>query len=180
MTALANQRVTPEVLALAQALAPVVHQSRLFGVTSEQQALTIMLVGYELGFNLTGSFSYVHVIKGKPSVSPEGVLARVLASGQLAEWKHETDRATFYRVWMKRKNGLEHSEMFTLQDAIKADLVKPESGWVHWTANMLKWRTIGFCLDILFPDIVTGLLRWDELDVAVTDAGALVPTEGDV
>lgn len=174
-TALAlRQPITSEVVTMATQLAPAIHQSRLFGVNSEEQALAVMLVGHELGFSLTGSFSYVHIIQGKPSVSPQGVLALVMASGELESWSHDTDRATYYTVRMKRRNGLEHTETFTLHDAINADLVKPDSAWVKWLPNMLKWRCIGFCLDVLFPDLIGGLLRADELGAAVDDDGRVI------
>lgn len=174
-TALAlRQPITSEIVTMVTQLAPAIHQSQLFGIHSEHQAMAIMLVGHELGFSLTGSFAYVHIIQNKPSVSPQGVLALVMASGELESWTHRTDRATYYTVQMKRRNGLEHVETFTLQDAIAADLVKPGSAWEKWLPNMLKWRCIGFCLDVLFPDLIGGLLRADELGAAVDDDGRVI------
>jgi hypothetical protein len=46
------------------------HQARLFGVNNAEQAMAIMLKGYELGLGLTASFEFVQVVQGRPALSP--------------------------------------------------------------------------------------------------------------
>ena len=77
---------------------------------------------------------------------------------------------------MKRRNGLEHSERFTMADANRAGLVKPDSGWTKYPANMLRWRTVGYCIDVLFPDVTGGMKRADEFGAAISPDGEVIAT----
>ena len=174
--ALARRSVTPEIVQMAGVLGPMAHASRLFGINSPEQAIAIMLTGYELGFGLTASFDFIHIIQGKPSISPRGALALVHASGELAGMTidEQPDRCT---VTMKRRNGLEYTTTFSLQDALAADLIKPDSAWIKWQRNMLRWRPIGFCIDVLFPDVVGGLRRSDEYGAPVDIDGNVIAGE---
>jgi hypothetical protein len=74
---------------------------------------------------------------------------------------------------MKRSNGFAYSVEFTIDDAKQAGLVKPDSAWEKYPANMLRWRAVGFCADVVFPDILGGLKRTDEL-AAVDEQGNVI------
>jgi hypothetical protein len=84
---------------------------------------------------------------------------------------------------MKRKNGLEYEYTFTLDDAKRAGLIKSEaekyanSAWGKYEANMLKWRCIGYVLDVLFADLMGGMKRSDEFGAAVDDGGRVIDGE---
>lgn len=175
---LAVRQTTMDVWALIQSIAPASLQSRLFGVATVEQAAMIMLKGHELGLGLAASFEFIVVIEGKPSVTPKGALALIYQSGQLAGMKIENiindkNEPWACKVWMKRINGFEYTAVFTMDDAQRAGLVKDKSGWDKYPANMLRWRAIGYCADIVFPDVIGGMLRPEEL-------GATVNAEGDV
>ncbi len=155
------------------AVAPTMHASRLFGVSSPEQAAAIMLKGFELGLGLTASFEFVQVVLGKPTLSPRGALAILMRSGELAGFKLDLDDQ-HCTVWMKRRNGFEHSETFTIDDAKRAGLVKPGGAWEAYPKNMLKWRAIGFTIDTLFSDVVGGMKRADEFGADVDLQGNVV------
>jgi hypothetical protein len=72
---------------------------------------------------------------------------------------------------MKRKNGFEYTVTFTIEDAKQAQLIKPDSGWDKYPANMLRWRAIGYCIDVVFPDVIGGMKRSDDLGVNITPEG---------
>jgi hypothetical protein len=164
--------------ALIQSIAPTSLQSRLFGVATVEQAAMIMLKGHELGLGLAASFEFIDVIQGKPGVNPKGALALIQQSGLLAGMKIENivndeDKPWACKVWMKRTNGFEYTSIFTMDDAKRAGLIKPDGGWDKYPANMLRWRAIGYCADIVFPDVIGGMLRPEEL-------GATVSADGDI
>ena len=55
---------------------------------------------------------------------------------------------------MKRNDTqFEYSVEWTIENAAKAGLVKDKSGWDKYPANMLRWITLGFCADVVAPDI---------------------------
>ena len=180
--ALAQRIPTQTVWAMIMQVAPVIYASRISKAANPEQAAAVMLVGNELGFGLAASFQYIHIIEDKICVSPQGALAVVLYSGQLIDWKMEPGDHSFH-CWMKRKNGLEYEYSFSFADAKKAGLIKPEpekylaSAWCKYEPNMLKWRTVGYVLDVLFADLMGGLKRADEFGAAVDDAGKVIEGE---
>ena len=81
-TALAvrKQELNFDIWQTITAVAPVMKDSRLFGVTTAEQAMAIMAKGYEMGLTLTASFEFITVIQGKPTLTPRGALALVQQS----------------------------------------------------------------------------------------------------
>jgi hypothetical protein len=162
---------------VVKAVSPTMHQSRFFGVTSADQAAAIMITGAELGLSLSASFQFIQVVEGKVTLSPRGALALLMSSGELAGFKVESSD-TACTVWMKRRsNGFEHTETFTMDDAKRANLVKDRGAWVTYPKNMLRWRAIGYAIDLLFSDVVGGLKRADEFGATLNTSGDVV--EGD-
>jgi hypothetical protein len=164
---------------MIQAIAPTMHQSRLFGVTSPDQAAAILLKGYELGLSFTASFEFLQVVQGKTAMIPRGALAMILnsplcAGVKIDDLKDNAGSPTGCTVWMKRTNGFEYTVTWTMTDAIKAGVVKPESGWASYPGNMLRWRAVGFCADVVFPDVIGGMKRADELGADLTPEGDVV------
>lgn len=181
-TAIVRREITPDVWAMIERIAPTMQKSRLFGVATVEQAASIMLKGVELGLPLTASFDLIHVIDGKPSLSPRGALALVLQSSEYAgmEINEEADEKTGPKsctVTMKRKNGLVYTTRFSMDDARRAGIAKPDSGWAKYPAQMLKWRCVGFCIDVVFPDVIGGMKRADELGGTITPEGDVVDAE---
>jgi len=167
--------VTRETWALIEEIAPVAFASRMFGVTKEQ-AMVVMLKGHELGLGLASAFEFIHVIDSKPSLAPKGALAMIHQSGELAslEIKDLTDskgNPTRCKVTMKRKNGFEYATEFSMADAQRAGVIRDKSGWEKYPANMLRWRAIGYCADVVFPDVIGGMYRLEELGVDVNADG---------
>jgi len=176
---LATRRtLTPDIWRMVQEIAPVMHKSRLFGVMSQEQAVAIMLKGWELGLSLTASFEFIAVIKGRPTLTPRGALALALQSGELEDFKVEDiekdGQPWACKVSGKRRNGISYTLTFTMDDARRAKLIKPDGGWETYPANMLRWRAIGFWLDVVMPDIIGGMKRADEFGAAVDANGDVV------
>lgn len=173
------KRLTPDVWQMIQNVAPAMHQSRLFGVSSTEQAAAIMLRGYELGLPLAASFDFINVIQGKPSLNPRGALAIAQNSGQMEAFKVEdlTDpqgNPTRCRITGRRVGGHDYTIEVSMDDARRAGLVKPGSGWESWPGNMLRWRAIGFWLDVVMPDVIGGMKRADEYGADITPDGEII------
>jgi hypothetical protein len=179
----ATRELTPGVWAMIEKMAPVMHKAHLFGVTSPDQAAAIMLKGYELGLSITASFELVQVIQGKPALSPRGAMAILLSHPAVQEIKIERitdEKKNFfgYQCHMTRKNGFSFVGAFTLEDARRAGLLKPDSGWVKYPENMCMWRAVGFAADVVFPDVTAGmtsLMKAPEMyGVALTQGGDVI------
>lgn len=173
------QQLNGDIWQTITAVAPVMKDSRLFGMATEAQAMAVMAKGYELGLTLTASFEFIQVIEGKPALTPRGALALVMQSGLLENLKIEDlkDSAgvpSTCRVTMKRKGGFEYTSEFTMEDAKRAGLVKPNGNWEKYPANMLRWRSVGYCIDVAFSDVCGGMKRADEFGATIDFSGNVV------
>ena len=179
----ATRELTPGIWAMIERMAPVMYKAHLFGVQSPEQAAAVMLKGYELGLSITASFEFVQVIDGKPALSPRGAMALLLSNPSVGkiDIKRLTDSKGFtgYECTMTRaNNGHTHTSKFSLEDAQRAGLMKPNSGWAKYPENMCLWRAIGFAADVVFPDVTAGmttLMKAPEMyGVALTEGGDVV------
>lgn len=158
-------------------LAPTIHASRLFNVASPEQAATIMLKGYELGLPLTAAFEFIHIVQSKPTLSPRGALALIQQSGLLADLQIEDDADSCVVTMARRNPRFSYTCTYSLADAQRACLVKPDGAWTTYPGNMLRWRAIGFCADVVFPDVLAGMKRSDEFGATLDPKGNVVVVE---
>ena len=162
-----------------QTLAPVMAASRMFGVTAEQAAV-VMLKGHELGLGLATAFEFIHVVEGKPGISPKGMMAMIHRSHDVDVTLERLELGpggefNGYRCRMTRRStGITHTATFTLEDAKRAGLVKPRSAWECYPENLCMWRAIGFAADVVCPDLGGGMYRPEELGAVVDQDGEVV------
>lgn len=179
-TSLATIDTSMTVWGTIEKMAPVMQKARLFGVATVEQAMAIMAKGHELGLPLTSSFQFIHIISDKPSLSPQGALALIYKSPEfdgikIEDLKDEKGNPTACNVWMKRKNGIEYTASFSMADAQRAGLIKgTEGGWTKYPSNMLRWRAVGYCADVVFPDVTGGMKRADEFGADITPDGQVI------
>lgn len=174
-----RNEITPTQWQMIEAIAPTMHASRLFGVTSPAAAAAIMLKGHDLGLSLSGSFDLIHVIDGKPGLSPRGALAILHQSpdiARLAVNRLTDDKGNYlgHECTIERKNGFSYTARFTLKDADKAGLLKAGSGWAKYPENMCLWRAVGFAADVAAPDIIGGMKTADQYGGAITAEGDVI------
>jgi len=167
---------------MINAIAPVMHASRLFNVSSPAAAAAIMLKGRELNLPLTASFDLIHVIDGKPGLSPRGALAILHASPkirriEISELYDDKNAYAGHTCTIERTDGFTYTARFTLEDARRAGLEKSGSGWAKYPRNMCLWRVVGFAADVAAPDIIGGMKTVDQYGAALTAEGDVIPGE---
>jgi len=172
-------QLTPDVWHMITEVAPAMHAARWFGVSNPEQAMAIMLKGHEIGLGLAASFEYIKPILNKPALVPMGALALIHNSPLvekvvIKDLQDDKGNPTGCEVTMKRVNGFEYTCSFTIEDARRAGLIKPGSGWEHYPGNMCRWRAIGFCADVVCPDVLGGLKRADEYGADLTPNGDVI------
>lgn len=179
---LTHRELTPQIWQMISQMAPVMWKSRLFGVVSQDAAAAIMLKGYELGLSVTASFEFINVIQGKPGLSPRGALALLHSHPDIdkVEIKRLVRDGSYlgHSCTIRRKNGFEYTAQFTLDDAKRAGLIKPDSGWTKYPEQMCMWRATGFAADVAAPDITAGMTTImkmpEDLGVAINDNGEII------
>lgn len=133
-------------------------------VKTPEQAITIMMMGNALSIEPIVALNSINVIQGKPTVSPQLMLALVRRSGQLESMK-VTDDGETCTVEMTRRNEPTHVEKFSRKDADAMGL-SGKDNWKKQPATMRRWRAIAAACRVVFPDCIWGIASYttEEID----------------
>jgi hypothetical protein len=170
-------------------MAPMMAKSGILGgMKRPEEVAAKMLKGYEMGIGLMASQELIQVVQGQASLSPKGALAILHNSPKIKQpiiLNRLVDAAGVfvgYECTMTRINGFTHTERWTMADAKRAGLIKSGGAWEAYPENMAKWRAIGFCADVVAPDVTAGLTalltRPEQFGGSINDKGDFV--EGEV
>lgn len=140
-------------------------------IRSPEAAVAVMLQGYEMGIGPMAALQTINVIGGKPSISPQLMLALIHRTG-LAESIEVTGDEKRAAVTIKRVGHPAHTETFRIEDAAAMGLASREN-WQRQPAVMLRWRAVAACARVTFPDAILGLYTPEEMgaEVAVDELG---------
>jgi hypothetical protein len=153
----------------AMSLAQLISDSGMFAPkgaakVTAQEALMRLMTGRNLGIPAVVAMNHVYSIYGRTGLSAALKHALVVRHPHCEAFEHVSSDNT-KAVWkVKRKGSLEHLVTFTIEDAQRAGLVKPDSNWLKYPRRMLQARARGEAADIHFPDATMGLPTIDELE----------------
>lgn len=130
-------------------------------IKTPEQAIAIMLQGRELGIPTMAALGTINVISGKPTVSPQLMLAMIERSGQLENLTIDdtTDPVT---CTMKRRGRTAYTSRFGTKEATELGLIGKDN-YKKQAVTMFKWRAVAACARVVFPDVVLGLYTPDEM-----------------
>lgn len=126
--------------------------------------LVTLMAGHELGLAPMASLRSIHVLKGKPILAADAMVAVVLSSGA-AEYfvkVEESDESATYET--KRKGApIPQRATWTVADAKRAGLMAN----ANWTANpraMCRARAKSILARDVYPDVLAGCYEESERD----------------
>ena len=178
-------------------LASALAASRLFKDAHQaEQAFGKILIGRDLGLTPTQALQTIDIVEG--SIFMRGVLLASFVRRspdyhyKVVEKTHVKCRLLFLGYpddeeapGFVRAAGrwweVLGEEEFTIEDALRAQLVKrdkPKSGWMAYPQNMLFWRCISNAVKFHAPDLLGGVPVYTEADEIPVRA-ALAAGEGD-
>jgi hypothetical protein len=131
-------------------------------IRSPEAAVVIILTGMELGLSPMQSLRGIYVVKGRPVLSADLLVALVKRSSEclyfrLVESTHE--RATYET--QRVKEPVPTSITWTIEDARRADLAG-RGTWKAHPAAMLRARCAAALARAVYPDLVLGLYEESE------------------
>jgi len=178
VNAIVKQELSMSVWSMIQQVAASAKGSGKLNLFRSEEAEMKMLVAWENGFPLTSAYANVHIINGIPTLSPKAIWAKCIIHPEFSGYKEErltSSKGEFqgYQITLKRKNGVEATRKFTLEDAKKAKL-DAKDNWQMYAENMCFWRAIGFAEDVVFPDVTLGIVSADALGAYVTQDGDVI------
>ena len=142
--------------------------SLLGKVRSPEAALLIMAVGAELSIPATTALRAIHIVKGKPVLSSDLLVALCVKRPDVCEYfvcTESTDKSATYETKRKGRTA-PISNTFTIEDASRAKLGvgNPDSNWGKYPKAMLRHRAAAELARQVYPDIVLGLYSDSEED----------------
>jgi hypothetical protein len=145
-------------------------------IKTPEQAIAIILTGRELGIGTMAALNTINVIQGKPTVSPQLMLALIERSGQLENIEIEPHNGNAVRCTMKRRNRSAHTEYFGETEAAAMQLTGKDN-YKKQALTMYRWRAVAACARVVFPDVILGLYTPDEMGAEVNTEGEILPPE---
>lgn len=134
-----------------------------------EDVFACMLWCHTLGMPIMQGLQSITVINGRPSLFGDGLLAVVMSSGKLEDFKEtiETDSngVEVATCTVKRK-GLASpvTWSFSKEDARKAGLLSKTGPWQQYPKRMLQMRARAFALRSAFPDVLSGMACAEEME----------------
>ena len=137
-------------------------------IRTPEQAIAIAMAGRELGIGFMESLRSINVIQGKPTISPQLMLALANRTGEIENIKIKADNDVAV-VAIKRRGRDQHVETFGVNEATALGLITKDN-YKKQPSTMFKWRALAANLRVTFPDVLLGLYTPEELGANVTVA----------
>jgi hypothetical protein len=125
------------------------------------QTMTLMLLAQSEGMHPATAARDFHIIKGRPSMKADAMLARFQQSGGKVTWQEYTDArvaATFEHPQSPKAVLIE----WTFAQATKIGLTGKDN-WKHYPRAMLRARVISEGVRTCYPVISTGVYTPEEV-----------------
>ena len=130
-------------------------------IKTPEQAVAIILTGRELGIGTMAALNNISVIQGKPTVSPQLMLALINRTGQVEDVNIQsgTDGAT---CTIKRRGRSAYTARFGPKEA-QAMGLSGRDNYKKQAATMYKWRAVAEAVRFTFSDVTLGLYTPEEM-----------------
>lgn len=128
----------------------------------EADVFVTIMAGLELGLAPMASLRSIHVVKGKPILSADAMVAVVQASGLCEYFTCVESSAAVATYETKRKGAPPPQRLsFSLDEAKMAKLTGGDN-WMKYPAAMLRARAKAALARDVYPDAIAGVYTDDE------------------
>lgn len=130
-----------------------------------EQAFAKLLFGRDLGLGATQAMTGIHIVEGKPELSANLQAAMVRAyvgpAGERYDYRtvvhsHEECSLEFFRRYGDGEWESLGVSTFTIEDAKRAELVKPRGNWAKYPKNMVFARALSNGVAFMCPEVTYG------------------------
>lgn len=151
-------------------MALAVAKSRLFGMKTPEEALSLMLIAQAEGLHPATAARDFHVIQGRPCLKSDAMLARFQSAGGKVEWTEYTDKRVSGRFTHPQGGSV---EVDWTQERAKAAGLLNKDNWKSYPRQMLRARVISEGVHTVFPGANSGLYTVEE----ITDTVDVTPAK---
>lgn len=132
-------------------------------INKPSDVLVLLMKGRELGIPPMQAIDGINVIQGKPTVSPQLMLALIYKHCPSAKVDVKASEESQTVTCTMSNNGSSHSVTWNKSKAQSMQLLQKDN-WKKQFMNMLKWRAVAECARVVFPHIIMGLYTTEEMD----------------
>lgn len=157
-------------------MAAAMVKSKLFGFETPEQALSIMMIAQAEGRPAALAARDYHVIKGRPALKADAMLARFQSEGGVVEWAEYTETVVSGCFSHPKSCPKPVKIEWTIDMAKRIGLVSREN-WRNYPRAMLRARVISEGVRATFPGIAVGIYTVEEVQ-DFTRARDITPTSG--
>lgn len=159
-----EQDVTTEIVPYQQLerMAVTLVKSKMFGLENEAQALALMLLAQSENIHPMTAVRDFHIIKGRPSMKADTMLARFQADGGIVEWVELTDVKCVGVFSHPTKSPRPVKIEWTIERATKAGLTS-NPVWNGYARAMLRSRTVSEGVRTVNPGVTKGIYTPEEI-----------------
>jgi len=122
-------------------MAAAVVKSKLFGFETQEQAFAIMMIAQAEGRPAALAARDYHVIKGKPALKADAMLARFQQAGGVVEWTTYDDTKVSGKFSHPQSCPKPVEIIWTIEQARKAGLTGKDV-WRNYPRAMLRSRVV--------------------------------------
>lgn len=141
-------------------MALAVSKSKLFGVNTPEQAMSLMILCQAEGLHPGIAMRDYHIIKGRPALKADAMLARFQQAGGKVEWKEYTDEKVTGVFSHPAGGTLELS--WSLEQAKRIGIADKDN-WKNYPRAMLRARVISEGIRSVYPGCVVGVYTPEEV-----------------
>jgi hypothetical protein len=142
-------------------MAQAVAKSGLFDIKNPSEAMALMLLSQAEGIHPMKAARDYHIIKGRPALKADAILARHQSSGGSVIWDKYTDEevtGTF-----SHPSGGTVKITWNIEKAKKAGLYRADSGWTKFPAPMMRARCVSEGVRAVNPGCIVGIYTPEEI-----------------
>lgn len=159
------------------------------------QAMTKLVLGRDLGLSATAAMTGIYIVEGRPELG-SNLQAQMIRTwlglgGERYDYEVEGPTETACAVTVYRVNpGVTYGDKenyqrlgraeFTIEDAQRANLIKPKSAWATYPKNMLFARAISNAIAFFCPEVTGGVRLYAPGEAGNADPGARAVDVGDL
>lgn len=156
-------RTLDEMIALAERIAKSnLLPEELRGKVPE--VLMQIMAGQELGLHSMASLRSFHIIKGKPVMSADAMVAVVLGSGKAEYFRRVGEGSTTSVTYETKRKGQEPQRCTWTHEMAKAAGLHQKDTWRAFERQMLAGRAKSELARDVYPDVLAGCYSIDEVE----------------
>ena len=134
-------------------------KSGMFGLKSEHQALTLMMIAQAEGIHPIQAVQMYSIINGMPALKSTEVQARFQRAGGKVTWLETSTEKAICKLQI---DGQEFTNEFTIKDAARMGLAQKDN-WVKMPKQMLMARCVTMGVRAIYPQCLNNMYSVDEV-----------------